>query len=155
MINTAHRELQREILTLLSHSYPDQVVLDAPTTSNENEYRANYYYLHSHGLIEIRELINRTYGKITAKGIDFLADDGGLGAILGVQVIKIHDDTIKKLLIEKIEATDADTTIKGNLIEQIKSLPASALNTITQRLIERGLDHLPSQLSELHKLLPF
>ncbi|EIR5426104.1 hypothetical protein LW795_005216, partial [Salmonella enterica] len=34
---------------------------------------------------------------ITHKGIDFIRDDGGLGAILNVQTVKFHDSTITAL----------------------------------------------------------
>ncbi len=63
---------------------------------------------------------------LTAKGIDFLADDGGLSATLGVVTVKLHGDSIKALLLERVEKSAADTSVKKELIEKIKPLSESA-----------------------------
>ena len=43
-------------------------------------------------------MISVSLPKITAKGVDFIRDDGGLSAILSVQTVKLHEDTLKELL---------------------------------------------------------
>lgn len=42
--------------------------------------------------------------KITAQGIDFLADDGGLPALLNVVTVRLDGGSLKALLSQKVEA---------------------------------------------------
>ncbi|MCM0751957.1 hypothetical protein DEA98_13760 [Brucella pseudogrignonensis] len=41
--------------------------------------------------------------KITAKGLDFISDDGGLSSILGVVTVKLHQETIAALIVDRVE----------------------------------------------------
>ncbi|MBC8718828.1 hypothetical protein [Ochrobactrum sp. Marseille-Q0166] len=90
---------------------------------------------------------------ITAKGLDFLQDDGGLSAILGVVTVKLHEDTIKELLIKKVEQSSAEPTVKKKLIDQIKSLPAEMTKVATVEGLKAGIDSLPDVIQWLHKSL--
>src|SRR3546814_5739628 len=74
-----------------------------------------------------------TWGKITAKGIDFIADDGGLGAILNVQTIRLHEDSIRALLIKQVEASNVSQSVKERLVDKIKSMPADGIGTLTEK----------------------
>lgn len=89
--------------------------------------------------------------KISAKGLDFLADDGGLSAILGVVTVRLHEDTIKSLLIDRVRQSPGDATIKGKLIDAIKKQPAEALSTLTTKLLEEALVQLPNALPMLQR----
>ncbi len=91
--------------------------------------------------------------KVTAKGLDFLADDGGLSAILSVVTVKLHSDTIKDLLIAKIEKTDAEPTVKEHLIQAVKKLPAEAMTQLSMAAVRQGIDNLPNALEWLQKIL--
>jgi hypothetical protein len=91
--------------------------------------------------------------RITAAGLDFLADDGGLSAILGVVTVRLHEDTIKALLIEQVERSSAPDDLKTKLKSQIKSLPAEALKTVTTEGLKAGLTHIPDAMSWLEMLL--
>lgn len=106
------RELQRKILKKLRDIFPEtsksnELFSDCRDIENQNLI-ANLYYLEGHGLVEI--LTKQSFGgslvltsiRITAKGIDFIEDDGGLSAILNTITIKIHPDTICELLTNKI-----------------------------------------------------
>jgi hypothetical protein len=147
------RGYQEYILRTCANEYPAR--LDAKYFSvheGDNRLLVNSHYLHEHGLVDAvfyqvldgKVLLSEIM--ITAKGLDFLQGDGGLSAILGVVTVKLHDDTIRKLLISKIESSDADQSIKGKLIEAVKEAPAEALKTITQRVVEEGLRNLPNAL---------
>lgn len=81
--------------------------------------------------------------KITAKGIDFLADDGGLSAILGVVTIKFHDDAIRQLVEAKILQSDAPEAEKQGLIQALRQAPADSIKHLTTRLLDAGLENLP------------
>lgn len=102
------RARQRQVLEALASCYPSYGN-DFFAVGEESNEVANLWYLREHELIEAS--LDQTLGgsfifsgaRITAKGLDFLADDGGLSAILGTVTVKLHADTIRELLIAKIE----------------------------------------------------
>ncbi|WP_229439423.1 MULTISPECIES: hypothetical protein [Neisseria] len=97
---------------------------------------ANLQYLAEHGLVvcEDKTLITATV-KITAKGIDFLADDGGLSAILGVVTVKLHSDTIQALIAAKIDQAEIPDEEKGRLKTELGKIKDTALSTLTENAI--------------------
>ena len=76
-------------------------------------------------------------------GVDFLADDGGLTAILGTVVVKLHADTIRDMLLARVESTALPAPEKSALVKQIKALPAMALQAVASRATQEGLAHIP------------
>ena len=80
---------------------------------------------------------------IVARGMDFLADDGGLASILGTVVVKLHADTIRNMLLSKAEASGLPEPEKSALRKQIEALPGAALQTLTTRAAQEGLAHVP------------
>lgn len=154
------RAFQRYLLTELRDVYPKPADIrrswgDQP----DNKLLVNLSYLHEHGLVNFHSAammsgdIHMHSAKITAAGMDFIADDGGLSAILGVVTVKLHEDTIKALLIEKVQASDGDKSVKESLVAKIKELPSEGLGTLTQRTLEAGLDHVPDLLGSLSRWL--
>lgn len=79
-------------------------------------------------------------GNITAKGMDFLADDGGLSAVLGVVTIKLHDDTIKALIEARILASSLPEPEKKRLIDRLRELRAETTKHLVLKLVDLGLD---------------
>ena len=84
------RILQKKILIALSEVYPDAMLVDSlPGFLDERQYMANLFYLKEHRLIDGSDI--REPGRcrsmidvqITKDGLDLLADDGGIRAILG------------------------------------------------------------------------
>lgn len=142
-----NREQQREMLEKLASSYPNYSI-DCIAQDSEADL-ANLYYLQEHGLVNAS--LDRTLSGsfifsgaiITAKGLDFLADDGGLSAILGTVTVKLHAETIRDLLIYKIENSNAPDAKKNWIKSQISSLSGEALKTITNSLVQKGLDNIP------------
>lgn len=104
----------------------------------------NLFYLEEHSLISI--LIISQYEdsllpessqiNITAKGIDFIENDGGLSAILNVVTVKLHSETIQQLLTAKISEADIPEEEKNKLKEALKTVQNSALETLTEKAIE-------------------
>ena len=89
---------------------------------------ANVEYLQRHGLLEDGVSLDfamdgtpfvsiKAFPKITEAGIDFMLDDGGLSAILHVQTVKIHPDSIKALLEERVRASALTDSDKSSLIQ--------------------------------------
>ncbi|MGB3271102.1 MAG: hypothetical protein WBA65_14220 [Rhodanobacter sp.] len=159
------RNLQHTILERLAELYPNRVdwaaIASWPPEHNmpghEGKLRANLDYLAEHQLIK---LFRPTYleGKgtgasITARGLDFLADDGGLSAILGVVTIKFHDDTLKDLIEAKILASDLPQPDKKRWTDQLRSLPAETTKHLTLKLVDMGLASGPAAIAAIGKFL--
>ena len=142
------RDRQKKILESLAQSYPDSASKFIDENNPIIDY-ANLYYLEEHGLVHanIKRSLSGSYhfsgASITAKGLDFLADDGGLSAILGTVTVKIHSESIKALLALKIEQSDLPLEQKSWLKEQVGALSDESVRTITKSLIEQGLDRVP------------
>ena len=140
------RELQLEILRALRDKYPDSVEwgdFDFP------EFSANYMYLEEHGLI--RSFENEVRGRelclrITAEGLDFLEDDGGVGAVLRTFTVKLNPDDLRALMAARIESSNLPAEEKSSLAHAIRSLPAQALRDLTTRLVNEAVNQWPGAL---------
>jgi hypothetical protein len=79
------RALQRQILEFLQERYPNSVDTALLPCAGAVGYQGNLHYLSEHGLIEGSSLADQgpdfIMVRITARGMDFLADDGGVEAI--------------------------------------------------------------------------
>ena len=146
------RELQRKILEELAENYPNCTVLKGESSNSFAP--PNLFYLREHQLIDncvTRETrkdgVTQTFSglKITAKGMDFLADDGGLSAILGTVTVKFHEDTIRALIEKKVmDSSDLAPDDKTVLLSQLRSLPGESIKHLTMKLLDKGLGNLPS-----------
>lgn len=144
------RARQRELLLELRGEYPHPKFYDLKGDEHGRRESVNLYYLLEHGLIEGPPRFSSTGDKssvwrvrVTHHGLDFLADDGGLGAILGVVTVKLHDDTVRDLLMARVDADDTkDATAKAKLKDTIRGLPAEALSTLVKKAMEAGLGHV-------------
>jgi hypothetical protein len=152
------RELQREILRYLRDKYPGKAKTDEIPGNVENNFDRCMHYLNEHELIDFRtvEAMQATDNyiniKITAKGIDFLAGDGGLGAILDVVTIKIHPDSIQAIIDAKIEASPLPVESKSRLKEAIKNAPSTVVAEVLKRLTGMAFEHGPGALEFLQKI---
>ena len=146
------RNLQREILKELNNIYPDsktyeywidaaiaQVAGVIETVGEAELYiakrSANLRYLAEHGLVVCNDKNLSATVKITAKGIDFLSDDGGLSAILGVVTVKLHSDTIQALIAAKIDQAEISDSEKSWLKKELGKIKDTALSTFTANAI--------------------
>ena len=81
------RVVQRQILELLGKHYPRGADPVTDLELSKEQAAANLRYLEEHGLCESGVIIgvdghiSFAQSTITATGIDFLADDGGLSAL--------------------------------------------------------------------------
>lgn len=143
------RDMQRKVLEACRDMYPQAAdpmkLLAACDVEDFEPFMANVAYLTEHGLVDCK-LLRVQNGPpalgpctITARGLDFLVDDGGLTAILGTVVVKLHADTIRAMLLAKAEASSLPAPEKSALRKQIEALPASALQAATSRLAQEGL----------------
>ena len=154
------RGMQRRILLELRAVYPlstSNLLQDMPAA--DAQFYFNLSYLNEHGLIEARigisldQRISWGGATITAKGLDFLEEDGGLSAILGVVTIKLHAETVRSLIEMKIDASTATEAEKSSLKAHLRKLPATALQLASTDLMRMGLQHLPDATSWLERLV--
>ncbi len=83
-----NRAMQLEILRCLRDAYPEVIEVRTIPGSDDADFQGNLFYLTEHDLVAseaVRDFPEKEIftAQITAKGLDFLEDDGGLGAILG------------------------------------------------------------------------
>lgn len=140
---------------MLAESYPKhhdiKDIFEKFDSDDEEKYLANIVYLDEHGLIEssiqfgIDGHAMCEIPKITHKGMDFLADDGGLSAILGIVTIKLHDETIRELIALRIEKENPPN--KRELLDQLRSLPGGAIKHLNDAITGCGIGQLAGSTS--------
>ena len=155
--NFPNRQNQREMLEKLMAGYPGLVDVQSWKYPNLS---AELCYLHEHNLAEVtfskeitRQIRPPIFAKLTAKGVDFLQQDGGLSAILGVVTIKLHDDTIKDLIESKIMASNLSQPDKHRYLDALRELPAETTKHLVLRLVDMGLKHGEEAISAIGKLM--
>lgn len=90
---------------------------------------------------------------ITAKGSDYIAAENTIGAEMNVITVRLHQDTIRDLLIARVRESDADDTVKGKLVDQLKALPAQGVAKLAERALEQALQTLPNAIQWLQTAL--
>lgn len=164
-----NRSRQRDLLERARNAYPHPVLFSNSRTPEFDmvTIRAELHYLAGHGLIELEATSDPDAEDpcaddtdwcflcaLTHRGIDFLAEDGGLSAVLGVLSIKLHQDTVRELLLHRVADSDANSTVKGKMVEQIKALPASTIEQVAKMALDAGIRKLPDVLQWLHIGIP-
>jgi len=161
------RNLQFDILRYLESIYHESSaitdtwdVLLSFASQDERKLIANMRYLEEHGLLisgiddgTDSEMISESAIKITAKGIDFIAGDGGLDAILRTITVKIHDDSLTRLEQFLSHHPDLSEQDKTGYIARLRSLPADATKHLLLKLLDLGLTHSPDALRLIQSLL--
>ena len=154
------RALQRRLLELMREAFPNSIY-EFPTEMGDlnGPVFENLSYLAGHGLCEGHLQIgmdgHRSFGgvSITVAGLDFLADDGGLTAVLGVVTVKFHADTIREMLAAKVDASSLPEEKKSAWKKAINSLSSMTLQAASKDLITAGIDHVPGGLSWIEHLI--
>lgn len=145
------RDLQKKILTQLQAVYPNtlpQRKIAEEANVDLDKLDRNIKYLIEHKLIQINIAhhedqdnsnslgVTGAFPAITASGIDFLAQDGGLSAILNTVTIKLHNDTLQTILKDKIDQATISEAEKSKLKSSINTMKEAALIKITELAIE-------------------
>jgi hypothetical protein len=158
-----NRDLQLRMLKRLADSYPQEVTPDALNKAlgldpKDFALLVNAAYLGEHGLLEAKiqsPLSGAPFllrASITARGLDFLQDDGGLGAILNVVTVRFEADTLRALIAAKVDASPLPAEEKGRIKKLLAELGTEGLKTATQKLVEAGLERWPEALQWLQTL---
>jgi hypothetical protein len=155
------RARQRELLFEMRNEYPRPKTYDLKGDRPGRREAVNLHYLLEHGLIAGQPRFSSTGDgsslwlvRITHQGLDFLADDGGLGAILGVVTVRLHDDTVRELLMARVDADNTkDDSAKAKLRDTIRGLPAEMLSTLVKEAMKSGLAHIQDVGAWIHHSL--
>jgi hypothetical protein len=69
--------------------------------------------------------------KITARHLDFLADDGALSVILGVVTVKIHEESLRALLLTRAASlSNSSPEERPFVVEAVRNLPARSIQIV-------------------------
>lgn len=154
------RQLQLRILRDLADRYPLGYHREEQKAWGPIDHTiAQLEYLKEHGLVQSShgyfEEGTPFFGNAgaTAKGLDFLSDDGGLSAILGVVTVKLHDDTIKALVMDHIQASDLPEAEKRRYTDALRELPGEATKHLVLKLVDMGLDAGPRAIEMIGQLV--
>lgn len=153
------RKLQLILLQRLAEEFPATVNVQGWEGELPGA-TVNLAYLHEHGLCDVKfsqaisiKVPRPITAKATARGMDFLADDGGLSAILGVVTIKLHDDTIKAIIESRIMESDLPEPDKKRFIDQLRELPGEATKHLVLKLVDLGLEKGPQTIEAIGRFL--
>jgi hypothetical protein len=162
------RELQLELLSKIAECYPFAWTDFEKKPDSEDYLKTaiNLNYLKGHGLLSedatsVRPSTSGSGGgviliskpKITEKGLDFLKDDGGLSAILGVVTVRFEADTIRTILQLKVDQSDLSPADKQKLSDVLQELPAESIKHLTTKIVDTGWDGLGSLMSLIQSSL--
>jgi hypothetical protein len=150
-------QYQLELLQEMKAEHPRGIQY-GPAPDEVSKLAANLLYLTDHGLcdggIQVGPDGHIHFGmtRITAAGLDFLSEDGGLSAILGIVTIKLHADTVRDLIAAKVDAAPIPVEEKSALKQHLAALSEAGLKSIVTDLVKTGLDHLPDAIHWLRTL---
>ncbi|CEF40199.1 hypothetical protein KBX73_08675 [Acetobacter persici] len=118
--------------------------------------RESVTYLASHGLIISycqESCIGNHWSwggvQLTAKGVDYLSEDGGLTAEDKTITVKLDGDTIKALLCKAVDETSAPDATKTGIKQQVRAMGSEALKDLTSSLISKGVESAPDVIQWL------
>lgn len=161
------REIQLAMMRKMQIVYPSYYDFDTdyPDGHQDREKALkNLYYLRAHKLVEAKSIIISEYldgdmvlnfgaSTLTHDGMDFLADDGGLSAILGVVTVRFEADTIRAILQLKVDQSDLSPVDKQRLHGVLQELPAESIKHLTTKIVDTGWDGLGSLMNLIQSSL--
>jgi hypothetical protein len=162
------RQLQLELLQKMSTTYPEFYNFRDEYEHGTEEYKkvvANLYYLMQHGLIEERSLMESkvmsgikrpqiSLPTINQNGLDFLANDGGLSAILSTVTIKIDTEQFRQLLLARINESNLPPDQKNQIVSALESLPAESIKHLSTKVVDWGWDNFDQLMQLIQSSLP-
>lgn len=157
------RDLQLQILHQLRECYPSPGFTThvAKTIGADHDHLCrNAVYLQEHDLLDGevrlshdgRQAMMPARFKITAKGLDFIEEDGGLSAVLGTVTVRLHADSIRDLIARQVESSDLPEPEKAGLLSGLKGLKKAGLEEAVKYLVQQGLARSPDAIPHLQRL---
>lgn len=156
-------DLQVYVLNKITDVFPQtnlkEWVIELYEKHGKDHTNGNLFYLQMHGLLELEmspfldDIQVVWFIRPTEKAFDYLAENGGWSAILGVQIVKLHEESTKALFLQHIKHADLSPEQKTTLSETIRALPDTALKHLTTKVLDNALTQLPSIWKWLQTLL--
>lgn len=152
------RALQNLILEKLRDRYPADF-FQMEEFGDPAEAAGNLFYLKELGLVTLNwtdfqdgsQAIH--LARITAQGIDFLEDDGGVGAILGTVTVKLHEDTLRQLIEAKLSAANIPEEQKSSILKAFREAPGETTKQLITKLVDLGMENAPKAIPLIQTLL--
>lgn len=146
------RSKQLNMLQALANVYP-RYTSDIGSGDITEDDLTNLWYLKEQGLVEGGLEMSTTDAflfdgvKITAKGLDFLEGDGGISAILGTLTVRLHADSIKALLMSRVDLLTVPPEKKSWLKKQLETASNETIKKIVGTLVDEGVKRVPDLMS--------
>ena len=165
MSNILNRDLQLEILRALAELSPRGIGFDSLCNSlnrapdqGDTELARQLWYLDQHELIDLKYITGNVgefihSAKITHKGLDFLQDDGGLSAVLGIVTVRFERETLQALLLKNVDAAEAEPSVKDRVKKAILEGSTEMLKDTTKSLLELAWKNGPDAFRLLQAIL--
>lgn len=162
---TIRRDLWRQILAHLQPLPNGELDLeDAFPGEHVDILAAHVRYLADCGLVvsgfEPRDTlgadsnwIQKTETMLTARGHDYLSDDGGLTRELGTLVVRMDEEQVKAMLSDRVEQSTLPAAERSRLLTALRNAPAKALETLVAEVTKKGVESLPNVAQLLHSVL--
>ena len=152
------RALQIDVLRALRDAYPRILNPSTLECADHPDFQSNLFYLSEHGLITGSSVGDGPMGgfilaRITAEGLDFLEDDGGVSAAVRTVTVRIDPDHLRSLMAARIEASDMPAEEKSRWAHAIRSLSERALGELATQAVRQLLDQWPAAIRLLQKYL--
>ncbi|MCP1313002.1 MULTISPECIES: hypothetical protein [unclassified Halomonas] len=149
-----------EMLEAAAETYPDDCEADQWNKKlGKSVANANINYLVEHNLVTglARKRMGDidSYGNITitSAGLDYVSQDGGLTAELGVVTIRLEAEAIQALVTAQIEMAEATRQEKNLLRQQLQALSKEGHQRLANQLIRLGLEGAPRSIEWLKTLI--
>lgn len=81
-----------------------------------------------------------------------MLQDGGLSAILNVQTIKLHEETIRDLLNTAITASNLSEAEKTSVKGVLAQMSIEGLKSLTTKLLDKGISNLPALIQQVQNI---
>lgn len=148
------REFQRRVLEACAEAYPFRLDEEAWTELFEevdyHKITANLVYLQQRRLIETCMPEGRSgidYAvQCTADCIDLICKEGSIRAALDAVTIKLHEDTLGKLIEARVLASDLPDAEKGGILQALREAPAESAKQLIAKLVDLGMQSSPAAL---------
>lgn len=153
------RELQKQLLQAMAERYPAECSpAQLGMNALDRKWAVNAAYMAEHKLIKTQSrgalgVVPQIWSAtITARGLDFLQDDGGLGAMLGVVTVRFDADTLKAFISDHIDSSPMPDKEKSRVKTWLQSAGTEALKETTRRLVGAAIEHAPEALRLLQSM---
>ena len=154
------RTMQREILEELRAVYPERVSFQSHTNFSDQSFQVNLFYLNEHKLIDATsgKVVNAPpsifSARITASGLDFLEDDGGLSAILKTVTVRLDEKSIIPIFEKIITASALPPEEKKSMAQKLKGLSGKVLEKLILNALEKGIENPDKMVMLISSWIP-